>query len=361
MSPLPTRLSIGIAVLVVAPGVSAPGSATARHDPTAISTFDSERVDGAAQADRIPSAVRIAAGTGASGYTGDGGPATAATLSAVEDVALDERGRLWVLDTYNNAVRRVDVDGTIRTVVPPSAGLLFPFDIAVRGDRIVVADSYNQRIVEVDESGSLTTIAGTGVAGYSGEGGDATQAQLRFPFGVDLTPDGRVLVADTFNHRVREIDRDGTIRTVLGTGVAGYSGDGGPASAAQVNLPYDVAWAGGRRVAIADTQNHRVRLLDRGFVSTVLGTGETGLADTGTARTSRVWSPSGVAARPDGTLAVADFRNDRIVMVRRDRLDVLATGDDVAVRGGVSISRDGRTVAWADTFRNRVSLVDVRQ
>jgi len=299
----------------------------------------------------------VIAGTGAAGYTGDGGPAVDAGFSAVEDVAVDELGRTWVLDTYNNAVRRIETDGTVDTVVAPDAGLLFPFDIAVRGSRVVVADSYNQRVVELLPDGSLEVLAGTGVAGYAGDGGPAVQAQLRFPFGVDIAPDGSVLVADTFNHRVREVGRDGTIRTVLGTGERGFSGDGGAAVSAQVNLPYDVAWSGGRSFAVADTSNHRVRLVERGRVDTVLGTGETGLADTTSAEQSRVWSPSGVAARPNGTLVVADFRNDRVVEVRRDRLSVLASGDDVDIRGGVAISRDGRTVTWANTFARTVSVL----
>jgi hypothetical protein len=283
------------------------------------------------------------------------GPALQATFSAVEDVAVDETGRTWVVDTYNNAVRRIERDGTVVTVVGPEAGLLFPFDIAVRGSRVVVADSYNQRVVEVRPDGSLAVLAGTGTPGYSGDGGPAHEAQLRFPFGVDIAPDGTVLVADTFNHRVREIGRDGTVRTVLGTGVGGFGGDGGPAAAAAVNLPYDVAWSGGRSFAVADTRNHRVRVVERGIVRTVLGTGEQGVLDAGSAAQSRVSSPSGVAARPDGTLVVADLGNDRVVEVRRDRLSVLAGGDDVAVRGGVAVSRDGRTVTWANTFTRTVS------
>jgi hypothetical protein len=301
--------------------------------------------------------VTVVAGTGTAGYSGDGGPAGEATFSAIEDVAVDELGRTWVLDTYNNAVRRIERDGTVDTVVGPEAGLLFPFDLAVRDGRVVVADSYNQRVVEVADDGSLVVLAGTGTPGSGGDGGPATQAELRFPFGVDITPDGTVLVADTFNHRIRAIDRDGTIRTVLGDGTPGFSGDGGPASEARVDLPYDVAWSGGGSFAVADTRNHRVRVVARGTVTTVLGTGETGLADASTARASRVWSPSGVAARPDGTLVVADFRNDRVVQVRQDRLRVLAAGDDVAVRGGVAVSRDGRTVVWADTFAYRVSAL----
>jgi hypothetical protein len=312
-------------------------------------------------------------GTGTAGYSGDGGPAIQAQISNAEDAAIDERGRIWVADTYNNVIRRVGRDGVIETVVKRDAGLLFPFDLAVRGDTVWIADSYNHRILRVDPNGSRTVVAGTGTPGFSGDNGPATQAQLRFPFGVDIARDGRVLIADTFNDRVRVVDPDGTIHTVAGTGVRGYDGEGLQGESSRLALPYDVTEGRAGTVVIADTLNHRIREVGRdGQLRTVAGTGVAGYSgDGGPALAAQVWSPSGVDARPNGDLVIADFRNARVRTVEQGRIDTLtgtgttaSTGDggpartaSVAIRGGVGVSTSGRQVVVVDTFQARVRLV----
>lgn len=142
--------------------------------------------------------LRVVAGGGTD--TGDGVPATQAQLSAVEGAAARPNGEL------------------------------------------VLADTYNQRIRLIDRRGQITTIAGTGTAGNQGLGGMAADAQLRFPFGVDVAPNGDVLIADTLNHRVVAIDRAGRLQVIAGTGNCGFSGDNGPATDAQLRLPYTARW-----------------------------------------------------------------------------------------------------------------------
>lgn len=290
------------------------------------------------------------AGTGESGYSGDGGPATSARTSAVEDVVLDRRGTTWIADTYNNAIRTVDRRGVITTFVGPEAGLNLPFDLALdpRG-RLYVADTYNGRIVRFDAPGAAPVVLLDG---------------LRFPFGVDVTPDGRVLVADTFANRVVALERDGSLTTIADAGT--------PVDGLAVRIPYDVT-ASGDAVLIADTGRHRVLEARDGVLTRVAGTGVAGFSgDDGPADAAQLWSPSGIDARPNGTFVVADFRNNRVRLVDvRNTITTVAgngtagssgdggpaTAATITIRGGVSLSQDGRTVALADTFASRVRSV----
>jgi len=290
------------------------------------------------------------AGTGQSGYSGDGGLATSARTSAVEDVVRDRRGTTWIADTYNNAVRTVDSRGVITTFVGPEAGLNLPFDLALdpRG-RLYVADTYNNRIVRFDAPGAAPVVLLDG---------------LRFPFGVDVTPDGRVLVADTFANRVVALELDGSLTTIADSST--------PVEGVAVRIPYDVT-ASGDAVLIADTGRHRVVQARDGVLTRVAGTGVAGFSgDAGPADAAQLWSPSGIDARPNGSFAVADFRNNRVRLVDvRGEITTIAgngtagssgdggpaTAASINIRGGVSLSEDGRTLVLADTFASRVRSV----
>jgi streptogramin lyase len=215
------------------------------------------------------------AGNGDLGFCGDGGPATRASLNSFYGVAVDDSGNFYIADTYNQRIRKVDALGTITTVAgngspgysgdggtATSASLNNPYGVAVDGSgNIFIADTYNQRIREVDATThDITTVAGNGTGGFSSDGGPATDATLTSPYGVAVDSSGNIFIADTFAHRIREVDHStGKITTVAGDGTFAFSGDGGPATSAGLANPYGVAVNGAGNVYIADTNNQRIR------------------------------------------------------------------------------------------------------
>jgi hypothetical protein len=316
------------------------------------------------------------AGTGTSGFSGDGGRATAAQLDQPDGLAIDGHGNLVVADLANNQIRVVAAtDGTFYGV-PMTAGDIYgvagtghagyagdggpangaelnrPAGVAVdgRGD-LVVADTGNNRVRLVAAAsgtvvgrsvhrGDIATVAGTGAAGFSGDGGPATGAALDRPGAVAVQAGGDLVVADTGNHRVRVVASGtgtafgrpvaaGTIRTVAGTGrLGGYSGDGGPAPGALLNLPTGVAVDASGDVAVADQNNNRVRLvparsarafgqaLVAGVITTVVGTGTAGSAGVGgPGRSAQIDAPAGLAFDAHGNLVIAEFAGNRVLVV----------------------------------------------
>jgi hypothetical protein len=182
--------------------------------------------------------------------------------------------------------------------IPPlQAKLRGPAGVAVSGDVALIADTSNQRIRQAVPGGVITTIAGTGVAGFSGDGGPATQGQLNAPNDVAVAVQGGYYIADTGNHRVRYVSAAGTITTVAGTGTPGYNGDNQPATSAELNEPTSVLSVG-TGFLIADTGNNRVRFVDAstGQISTVAGTGVPGFSgDGGPATSAELTFPQGLA------------------------------------------------------------------
>lgn len=195
------------------------------------------------------------AGNGANGFSGDGGAATNATLYKPYDVAVDNVGNLFIADFYNFRVRKVDVNGTITTVAgngssgysgdggaATNAVLFGPTRIAVDTiGSLYIADAGNNRIRKVDVNGTITTVAGNGSAGFSGDGGAATNASLYVPYDVAVDDFGNLFIADEYNSRIRKVDANGIITTVAGKSSFGYSGDGGAATNASLYNPYGVA------------------------------------------------------------------------------------------------------------------------
>ena len=196
------------------------------------------------------------------GYSGDGGPATSAKLNVPAGLAVDSSGNLYIADTGNSAIRKVTAGTGIITTL--ANGLKSPTGVAVdSAGNLFIANQGNHDILKVAAGTSVVTVvAGTGVQGYSGDGGPATRAQLNQPSGVAVDNAGNLFIADAGNNAVRKVVlATGTITTLAGTGILGYSGDGGPVSAAQLASPYGVAAGPNGRVYVADMANNRIRAL----------------------------------------------------------------------------------------------------
>ena len=289
------------------------------------------------------------AGTGKSGSAaGDGGPATEASLSSPDNPVFDNAGNLYFSDRKANSVRKIDTSGVIATVAgitgnsrgargaasgrASEARLIEP-GIAVAADgTLYVTDSEHHRVLRVDPDGTFVTIAGTGAIGFSGDGGPATDAELNFPWGIGLSPDGSVYVNDIGNFRIRKIDPAGIITTFAGTGTRGYTGDGGPATQARIaDGGSDLTFDSDGNLYFADHElapptapsefGNRIRKIDtNGVITTPAGTGAFGATgDGGPAVEAQLREPRGVAIDADGNLYIADMRNHRIRKVTFDR------------------------------------------
>ena len=281
--------------------------------------------------------IETLAGTGWEDFSGDGGPAARASLRFPRAVAADAAGNVYVADPRDRRIRKVDPNRMIATLAgigrccfggdggPASeARLDHPESVAVDGEgNVYVADSGSHRIRRIDAEGVITTFAGTGERGFGGDGGPATEALFDAPAGVAVDRAGQVYVADSWNHRVRRIDRGGTITTLAGTGRWGYGGDGGPAARARLAYPASVAVDAAGNVYVADSWNHRVRRIDSsGVISTLAGTGEQGDGgDGGPAAAATLAFPAAVASDPTGNVYVIAYSyetfNQRVRRISR--------------------------------------------
>ena len=257
------------------------------------------------------------AGTGTSGFSGDGGPATDAQLNTPSSVAVDSAGNVYIADRGNNCVRKVDTIGNISTIAGVDAQLNTPSGVAVdSAGNVYIADTGNNRILKVDTSGSISTIAGTGVPGFSGDGGLATDARVNYPTGVAVDSAGNIYITDYGNNRVRKVDTSGSISTLAGTGDSeGFSGDGGAGVDAQLNAPSGVAVDTYGNIYIADTGNNRIRKVDAltGIISTIAGSNIQWFGgDGGLATAAQLNQPRDVAVDSAGNIYIADYANNRI-------------------------------------------------
>lgn len=269
------------------------------------------------QGDVVSTIIEPLAGNGVTGWGGDGGPATSANVRPTRVVAGPD-GSLYIPELSNNRVRRVGPDGIITTVVgngqagysgdggpATNANLSGPQDVAVGADgSLYIADYFNNRVRRVRPDGIITTIAGNGQAGYSGDGGPATSASLQGPIAVAVGSDGSLYIADYNNNRVRQVGPGGRINTVAGNGQAGYGGDGGPATSASLNGPIGVAVGPDGSLYIPDSHNNRIRRVGSdGIITTVAGDGFQGFSPQGgLAINTHVYEPGHVAVGSDGNI-----------------------------------------------------------
>ena len=277
--------------------------------------------------------ITTVAGNGTEGFSGDGGAATSASLDYPDAVAVDGAGNLYIADARNSRIRKVAAgSGIISTVAGSGAGAIsgdggpatsatigLPTGVAVDGaGNIYFADPwFSHAIRKVDAgTGIITTVAGNGTLGFTGDGGAATSASLRMPNGVSVDRAGNLYIADTDNNRIRKVAvGTGIITTVAGGGTLGFPGDGGPATSASLNSPESMTVDEAGNLYIADDANNRIRKVaaGTGIITTHAGNGTAGYNGDGLGATSgEINSPQGVAADGVGDLYIADYGNNRI-------------------------------------------------
>lgn len=278
------------------------------------------------------SVLTTVAGSGEEGSTGDGGPAVLASLSRPIRIDFDSAGNLYLTDSDNNTIRKVTPQGVISTIAgrpeqfgfsgdggPATAALLdFPIGVAVDGvGNVYICDNGNSRIRKVTAAtGVISTIAGNGESGFSGDGGPATMARFSNPQNVAVDKNGNVYISDLGNHRIRKVNAaDGMISTVAGIGVSGFSGDGGTATAARLNNPNNVSVDKDGNLIICDAGNSRIRVVTvaDGKINTVVGKGQSGSSgDGGPATEALINVPVGAIADQSGNLYFSDRNNQRV-------------------------------------------------
>ncbi|MFJ4769427.1 RICIN domain-containing protein [Streptomyces uncialis] len=306
--------------------------------------------------------ISTVAGTGTAGYRGDGGPAVSAQLNCPRGVAVDSAGAVYIVDAGNHRVRRIAADGKISTVAgtgvagfsgdngPATAAQLnLPLAVAVDSTGVLYLTEYhNHRVRRITADGRISTFAGSGAGGFRGDGGPAVSAQLNRPYGVAVDSAGDVYIADADNHRIRKVTADGKISTVAGTGVAGFGGDGGPAASAQLNFPVGVVVDSTGSLCVPDLRNQRVRrITPDGRISTVAGTGTAGFGgDDAPAASAQLNQPYGVAVDCVDALHIADHGNNRVRRIASPRM--------------AGLPGSGTVVSWANV-RSKLRMAVQRE
>ena len=308
------------------------------------------------------------AGTGTYGFAGDGGPATAAQFKNPYGLALDDSGNLYVADCFNERVRKINPAGIITTIAgtgvsgfggdggPATAAVLYtPNYVSVDNvGNVYITDNQNHRIRKVTVStGIITTFAGTGVGGYSGDGVAASASELYYPAGTRFDASGNCIIADYNNHRIRKVSSAGIISTIGGTGTAGYSGDGGAATAAQFNFPVAVSIDGSGNIYVSDLSNNRVRLINRstGIVNQFAGTGTAGFNGDGLLATAtQVNKIPGMSVYQTSELIICDGTNNRVRLIHSDHRPNFINGNRLTI----SVCENSAP----DTFTSQLAVID---
>jgi uncharacterized protein (TIGR03437 family) len=309
----------------VPPGTPAPAASQSIGDPSRVAVDKSGNLyfggtHSVFKVDSSGTLTRIA-GTGRSGNSGDGGPATSAQLTEPAGLVADPAGNVYFSDRGANVVRKISANGVITTIAGNGtagflgdggpairARLAAPMGIALDSiGNLFIADSGNNCIRRVDTDGNIATFAGTTEHAYSGDGGDARQAALSEPEGLAFDSVGYLYVADTFNHRIRRIAGDGTITTIAGNGFPGAAGDGGDAASANLFFPTDLAFGPDGTLYLADYGTSRIRTVQNRIIDTIAGS-TSGIRPTDgqLAFSTRLAGPTGLAVDSTGIIYFAE-------------------------------------------------------
>lgn len=278
--------------------------------------------------------VTAIAGTGRRGAATGGVHALSSNLGSPEGLCLDHMNRIFFVDSSNHVVLRIATDGKLLRIAGTGtsgyggdggpaleAELNKPYDVRIDAQgTLYIADVMNHRIRRINSDGIITTVAGTGKPGYGGDYGPAKSASLNTPYGVCIDKEGRLLIADSENHVIRRIDSRGVITTIAGVGVLGYSGDGGPASEAAFNSPQSLWVDNSGRLYVGDEHNHAIRVIGTDdIVTTLIGTGQAGSADDGVLATgASLNDPENILVRGNGSVLITDGDNGRVLIVEPD-------------------------------------------
>jgi sugar lactone lactonase YvrE len=303
------------------------------------------------------------AGTGTAGYTGDGGPAASAQLNLPEGVAVDGAGNVYIADSGNNVIRKITASTGVSTTVAGNGACGYAGDggLATNGQlcgpayvsvdsvgNFYVADTINNVIRKVAVStGLISTVAGNGTAGDSGDGGLAPSAELRVPVGLAFDSAGNFYIAESGGNIIRKVTvATGVITTVAGNGTAGYSGDDGPATSAELNGPVGIASDAAGNLYIADASNATVREVNAGtgMIATVAGNGITGyLGDGGAATSAELGHPTDIALDGLGHLYIVDAGDNvvRTVSVGQSQSTAANTAYGATATQTVTVSNIG--------------------
>jgi uncharacterized protein (TIGR03437 family) len=324
----------------------------------------------------------IATVAGGGSALGDNGPAASARFDEPWGIAVDSVGSLYIADVGNQRIRKV-TNGVVTTVAgngtvgfsgdngpAASAQLNYPYGVAVdSAGNLYIADSGNDRIRKVS-NGVITTFAGNAIMGFSGDNGPATSAELSAPVGVAVDSAGSVYIAGAGDNRIRKVS-NGVIATVAGNGTRGFSGDGGPATSAQLNTVFGMAVDSAGSLYIADAGNNRIRKVSSGVITTVAGNGTAGFSgDNGPAASAQLYAPYGVAVDSAGNLYIADTENSLIRKVSNGVIATIAgnwldtvigdngpaTGGVLTVTYGIALDSSGKLFV-GDTYNNRVRML----
>ena len=300
------------------------------------------------------------AGNGTAGYSGDSGVATSAELNTPVTVALDTAGNIYFSDSHNNVIRKISKNGIITTIAgngtagfsgdygpATSAGLYYPAQIALDAKGNIYFAEYDNRIRKITAStGNISTIAGTGTMGFSGDGGLAISAKFSNPYGLAIDVSGNMFIGDQGNNRIRAISpTSGNITTIAGNGTGSYSGDGGPATSAELYYPAGIAVDAYDDIYIADQANNRIRKVSGGEITTIAGIGTSGFSgDGGSAISAEITNAQGVAIDILGNIYIADGGNNRI---RKISGGIITT---IAGNGTAGFSGDGGPATSAEIY-----------